>query len=142
MPQRASINKDDIDSKPVFTFAQWRVKEGQLAGVLNLVADLTAKSRAEEGSLVYEIYQGTSDENTLILFEGYKDESALTVHRNSDHFQNLVIEKDERRGNAGHQCPLTFILTFFILEGSPIWQRRKSFTWVRVAGRRRSLECA
>ena len=79
--------------KPVYTFATWRVKEGQLVTVLELLADLTAKSTAEEGNLVYKIHQSTADAHTLILFEGYKDESALAEHRNSEHFQTLVLGK-------------------------------------------------
>src|SRR5215469_5940674 len=82
-----------MSKKPVYTFATWRVKEGQLSAVLNLLIDLTAKSTAEEVNLVYEIHQSNSDANTLILFEGYKDESALQEHRNTEHFQTLVIEK-------------------------------------------------
>lgn len=57
--------------KPVYTFAKWRVKEGQLVAVLELLADLTEKSTAEEGNLLYKIHQSISDANTLILFEGY-----------------------------------------------------------------------
>ena len=38
--------------KPVYTFAKWRVKDGQLAAVLGLLAELMAKSTAEEGSLL------------------------------------------------------------------------------------------
>lgn len=79
--------------KPVYTFAKWRVIDGQLVTVLGLLADLTAKSAAEEGNLVYQIHQVISDHNTLILFEGYRDDSALSEHRNSEHFQTLVIEK-------------------------------------------------
>jgi len=79
--------------KPVYTFATWRVKEGQMAAVLDLLADLTVKSTAEEGNLLYQIYQSNSDTNTLILFEGYKDESALAEHRKSEHFQTLVMGK-------------------------------------------------
>lgn len=79
--------------KPVYTFAKWRVKEGQLVGVLDLLADLTEKSTAEEGNLLYKIHQSISDANTLILFEGYKDEAALAAHRNSEHFQTLVLGK-------------------------------------------------
>jgi quinol monooxygenase YgiN len=48
---------------------------------------------AEEGNLLYMIHQSNSDENTLILYEGYKDESALAEHRHSEHFQTLVIGK-------------------------------------------------
>lgn len=82
-----------MGKKPVYTFAKWQVKEGQLVAVLDLLADLTAKSTAEEGNLLYKIHQSISDENTLILFEGYKDESALTEHRSSEHFQTLVLGK-------------------------------------------------
>ena len=53
----------------------------------------TASSAAEAGSLVYQIYQSKSDANTLILFEGYEDEAALTAHRNSEHFRTLVVGK-------------------------------------------------
>ena len=82
-----------MGKKPVYTFAKWRVKEGQLVAVLDLLADLTAKRTAEDGNLVYKIHQSLSDANTLILLEGYKDESALAEHRNSEHFQTLVIGK-------------------------------------------------
>lgn len=95
MPPRASANntRRNMSKKPVYTFAKWRVKEGQLVAVLDLLADLTAKSTAEEGNLLYQIHQSISDANTLILFEGYADESALAAHRNSEHFQTLVIGK-------------------------------------------------
>src|SRR5262245_31207407 len=53
--------------KPVYTFAKWRVKDGQLAAVLGLLAELMAKSTAEEGSLLYKVHQSNSDANTLIL---------------------------------------------------------------------------
>lgn len=82
-----------MSTKTVYTFAKWRVKEGRLPAVLSLLAELTAKSTAEEGNLVYKIHQSSSDANTLILYEGYKDESALDAHRKSEHFQTLVIEK-------------------------------------------------
>jgi len=38
--------------KPVYTFAKWRVKDGQLAAVSGLLAELMVKSTAEEGSLL------------------------------------------------------------------------------------------
>jgi len=82
-----------MSEKPVYTFARWQVKEGQLAAVFSLLEELAAKSTAEEGNLLYLIHQSNSDENTLILYEGYKDDSALAEHRNSEHFQTLVIGK-------------------------------------------------
>lgn len=82
-----------MSEKHIYTFAKWKVKNGQLDTVLNLLTEVSAKSIAEEGNLFYTIYQNNSDADTLILHEGYKNESALAQHRNSEHFQTLVIGK-------------------------------------------------
>src|SRR5215470_371763 len=66
--------------KPVYTFAQWRVKDGQLAAVLGLLAELMAKSTAEEGSLLernrvapYPAY-GIAVEKFMLLSSSRKSE--------------------------------------------------------------------
>ena len=82
-----------MDQKPVYIFAKWQIKENQLSEVLNLLAEVSQKSKEEEGNLFYQIHQSNSDLNTLMLFEAYKNESALAAHRNSEHFQTLVIGK-------------------------------------------------
>ncbi|SEW42921.1 Quinol monooxygenase YgiN [Chitinophaga sp. YR573] len=78
---------------PVYTFAKWQVKEGQLDSVLKLLTEVAEQSSKEEGNLFYKIHQSKSDANTLILFEGYTNETALEGHRNSEHFKTLVIGK-------------------------------------------------
>ena len=82
-----------MSEKPVYTFAKWRVREGELATVLRLLAELAPKSTAEAGNLFYEIHQSNADPNTLVLYEGYQTESALAEHRQAEHFQTLVIGK-------------------------------------------------
>lgn len=82
-----------MDQKPIYVFAKWQAKEGQLDTVLSLLKEVATKSTWEEGNLFYKIHQSNTDANTLLLFEGYKDESALAEHRNSEHFQTLVIGK-------------------------------------------------
>ena len=79
--------------KPVYTFAKWRVKEGRLETVLDLLAELTAKSTAEAGNLLYQIHQAIGDANTLVLVESYRDERALAEHRNSEHYRALIVGK-------------------------------------------------
>nr|WP_314491282.1 antibiotic biosynthesis monooxygenase [uncultured Chryseobacterium sp.] len=54
---------------------------------------LRKKSSREIGNLFYKIHQSQTDRNTLILFEGYEDETALEFHRNSEHYQNLVVKE-------------------------------------------------
>ncbi|TDQ09480.1 putative quinol monooxygenase [Pedobacter metabolipauper] len=80
-----------MSQKPIYAFAKWRVKEGQLDTVLNLLTEVVKKSTGEEGNLFYKVHQSNSDANTLILFEGYNDEEALEEHRNSEHFQKIVV---------------------------------------------------
>ena len=82
-----------MDTNVVYTFAKWQVREGRLDEVLNILAELSLKSMAEDGNLEYTIHQSTSDPNTLVLFEAYKDEAALAEHRKSQHYQALIVEK-------------------------------------------------
>jgi len=80
-----------MEQKPVYVFAKWQVKEGEIDFVLNLLAEVAKKSTEEKGNLFYKIHQSNADANTLILFEGYTSEAAIEEHRISAHFQNLVI---------------------------------------------------
>lgn len=80
-----------MEQKPVYVFAKWQVKEGKLDLVLKLLAEVAKKSTEEKGNLFYKIHQSNSEVNTLILYEGYTNEAAVEEHRNSAHFQNLVI---------------------------------------------------
>jgi (4S)-4-hydroxy-5-phosphonooxypentane-2,3-dione isomerase len=82
-----------MNQKPVYLFAKWQVKEGQLDGVLELLVQMTEKTRKEEGNLFYRIHQSISDPNTLMLYEGYADTAAVEAHRSADYFQSLVIGK-------------------------------------------------
>lgn len=76
---------------PVYVFAKWQVKEGNLATVLSLLEQTAQKSREEKGNLLYKVHQSASDTNTILMYEGYVDEAAAEYHRNADHFQKIVI---------------------------------------------------
>jgi (4S)-4-hydroxy-5-phosphonooxypentane-2,3-dione isomerase len=82
-----------MNGKPVYLFAKWQVKEGYVDQVLELLAQMTEKTRKEEGNLFYRTHQSISDANTLMLYEGYVDSAAVEAHRNADYFQSLVISK-------------------------------------------------
>ena len=74
-------------------FAKWKVKETSLDEVLELLKEVSEKSRSEEGNISYEVNQSTTDRNTLLLHERYINNEAIEVHRNTDHFQQLVLGK-------------------------------------------------
>lgn len=75
----------------IHVFATWKAREGQVEKVLNLLRTVRDESVKETGNLFYNIHQSVSEPDTLVLFEGYTSEAAVTEHRNSSHFQNLVL---------------------------------------------------
>lgn len=81
------------NQNPVHVFATWKVTEGEIENVLNLLKTVQQESEKENGNLFYKIHQSNSDLNTLVLFEGYTSEAAVAAHRNSAHFQEVVLEK-------------------------------------------------
>jgi (4S)-4-hydroxy-5-phosphonooxypentane-2,3-dione isomerase len=81
-----------MSTKPVYVFAKWQVKQGNLAMVLSHLEQVAQKSREEEGNLHYRIHQSTGDANTILLYEGYVDEAAAEKHRNFEHFQEIVVK--------------------------------------------------
>jgi quinol monooxygenase YgiN len=80
-----------MNQQAINVFAKWQVKEGELDTVLDLLKEVTKQSRAEEGNLFYKLHQSNTDANTLVLFEGYKNEAAVAAHRASEYFQNIVL---------------------------------------------------
>lgn len=82
-----------MESSPIHVIAKWKVKRGELATVLSLLPDVVKASLAEKGNLFYQIHQDKADPDILLLYEGYKDEAAAADHRNSVHFQTIVVGK-------------------------------------------------
>lgn len=82
-----------MSEQAIYVYAKWQVKEGKLDAVLQILKEAAQKSSEEEGNLFYKIHQSKTDENTLILFEGYENESAVEFHKNSEHYQNLVVKQ-------------------------------------------------
>lgn len=82
-----------MEKETVFVHAKWQVKEGKSETVIELMREAAERSSKEEGNLFYKIHQSQTDHNTLILYEGYENEAAVELHRNSDHFKKIVIEQ-------------------------------------------------
>ena len=82
-----------MEQQPVYVFAKWQVKEGELDTVLSLLNEVVQKSTAEGGNMFYNIHQSNTEPNTLILAEAYVSEAAVATHRESEHFQSVVVGK-------------------------------------------------
>ena len=72
---------------------KWKIKASATQEVLALLPELAEKSKNEPGNTAYHIYQSESDPNELILHERYVDAEAAEAHRNSAHYQDIVVGK-------------------------------------------------
>ncbi|MDT4289116.1 putative quinol monooxygenase [Methylomonas sp. MO1] len=72
---------------------KWKIKESETIRILKLLPELVEKSRKEEGNLFYSIYQSENDPNELILYEQYTDAAAAETHKQSEHYQRIVVNQ-------------------------------------------------
>ncbi|UPK70922.1 putative quinol monooxygenase [Chitinophaga filiformis] len=77
-------------TSPVYVFARWKVKEGKMQELLQLLTSLRMQTQAEEGNLFYTVCQDNSDANTLLLSEGYTSATAQQAHVSSDRYKKLA----------------------------------------------------
>ena len=82
-----------MHTETIYVFAKWQVQQGQLPKVLSLLAQAAATSRQEPGNLGYQAHQSQTDDHTILLYESYRNAEALEQHRNSMHFQQVVVQQ-------------------------------------------------
>ncbi|CAM2141279.1 (4S)-4-hydroxy-5-phosphonooxypentane-2,3-dione isomerase [Pararobbsia alpina] len=78
-------------SEQIVVVARWHVAQDQVNDVLDIVSTLRQHSLAEPGCLGYEVFRSTEDTGTVLLIERYRDAEAIDAHRNSAHYQELVV---------------------------------------------------
>jgi len=64
----------------------WMAKAGHDADVSPIFAKLTEESRKEAGCLMYKVHRHKTEPRRFFIYEQYKDDAALEVHRASTHF--------------------------------------------------------
>ncbi len=55
------------------------------------VRQLAAESRHEEGCITYIPHQQQENPDLVVIYEQYRDEQALTAHRESEHFRKYAV---------------------------------------------------
>lgn len=77
----------------ITVIARWQPHDGALGEVLALLAELRPQSLAEPGCLGYEVYRGVDAPHQLLLVERYADQAAIEAHRQTAHYQTLVVQR-------------------------------------------------
>jgi len=75
----------------IIVFASFYPKKEKSNEVKEIILNMIAPTRAEEGNEIYNFYETKKDDNKNIsfhLFEIYKDSAALDFHRSTSHYKN------------------------------------------------------
>lgn len=72
---------------------KWKIKDLETPRILKLLPELVEKSRREEGNVFYVIYQSENDFNELVLHEQYIDAAAAEAHKQTEHYQQIVVNQ-------------------------------------------------
>ena len=69
----------------------WVATEGEEEHVRVLLEEILPLVRAEPGCLMYIAHRSPEDPRTFFLYEQYVDQAAVLAHRETEHFQELVL---------------------------------------------------
>jgi quinol monooxygenase YgiN len=71
--------------------ARYRVRDGHVDEVLDLIRQMAEPSRREPGNLSYAAYRALDDPQEVVLLERYRSPEDLALHRESPHFTRIVL---------------------------------------------------
>lgn len=77
----------------VSIMAIYIVEPDKLSLLESYITELATKTRQEKGNISYNVFTTNSDGNEFIFYEVYKDEAALSAHRNAPYFKEIIIDK-------------------------------------------------
>jgi quinol monooxygenase YgiN len=63
-------------------------KEDSISELKALLETMIEPSRAEDGCLLYNIYQLKNDPKTFVVVETWEDEAKLKGHQNTEHYKH------------------------------------------------------
>jgi autoinducer 2-degrading protein len=85
---------DAVTTNIIAVAAEWRALPGQAETVRQLMLEAAAAVRQHEpGNLLYVGHQDPADPAHFLFYEQYADQKALEAHRDSAHYQELVVGK-------------------------------------------------
>jgi len=73
--------------------ARHTMRPGTEDEVLALVERLVDAARTEPGNLAFEAFRSIRHPETYVLLERYASHEAVSAHRSSPHFREIVLEQ-------------------------------------------------
>ncbi|MDR2829675.1 MAG: antibiotic biosynthesis monooxygenase [Methanobrevibacter sp.] len=79
----------------IFVLAKMIIKKGKNEEFLDKTKNLIKKTRLEDGSISYNLYVSTEEENVFIMIEQWKNGNYLNEHLQTNHFTKFVDETSD-----------------------------------------------
>lgn len=73
--------------------ARYTISAGKQDEVLALLPQVAEASRAEPGNVSFVAYRELGDDRGIVLLERYTSREAFAAHRETAHFNDLVLGK-------------------------------------------------
>lgn len=80
-----------MEETKVFSMVKWQVQPGQGDVVRQALTQLVAQSRTEPGCLYYQPHVSIERPDLIYIYEVYASPAAATAHRETAHFQTIVL---------------------------------------------------
>lgn len=84
------MRKEKGVKEMVKVVARNEVRQECLVQAVEMMRELVAETRKENGCIVYEVYQDKDRENILTMIEEWQSEEALAAHMKTPHFTRIV----------------------------------------------------
>jgi quinol monooxygenase YgiN len=76
----------------------WIANPGKEEEVADVFRKLESAARQEPGCLMFVVHRHRTDHARFFVYEQYRDDAAFAAHRQSNHFQEYVVNALSRIG--------------------------------------------
>jgi len=80
-----------MEENKVFYMVKWQIQPGQEEVVRQALIQLVAQSRLEPGCLYYQPHVSATQPELVYIYEVYASPAAALAHRETTHFQEIVL---------------------------------------------------
>lgn len=74
----------------VSSIVRFRFASEDRAEIAEMLRQLAEASRREEGCVTFIPHHPVDDPDVVLIYEQYRDEKAMSAHRNTEHFKKYV----------------------------------------------------
>lgn len=83
-----------MTDKNILIVAKFTARAGKADELKKVLNNGVKPARAEEGCLHYDLYRSVEDGNVFLFHETWRDDEAIEIHGNQQHFKTLMADAE------------------------------------------------